>query len=251
MKVGALLAPVLRFYQIVLFPLAKPTALLLDLWLGPEGITYLRERDLRAMIAKHMHADEADLDREEGIGALNFLELDDVPMSEEGEPVDPASVIPLPVNVDLPVVPRFEARPDDPFVRQVQLSGHKWAVLTDDAGAPLLVLDCDAFVRGVFERGIEYNAYEACHRPIVVTDPKTPVGDVLPLLAVRPEHPEDDVIDHDLVLLWGAERRILTGADLLGRLLRGIVRHSRGASREGANRAQGSTTPGRRNPAKS
>ena len=36
-------------------------------------------------------------------------------------------------------------------------------------------------------------------------------------------HPEDDVIDNDLILVWGEEKRIITGADLLGRLLRGIV----------------------------
>ena len=226
MRVGAMLAPFLRFYQYVFYVVAKPTALFLDAWLGPEGIAYLRERDLRAMIEKHMHAEEADLKRGEGLGALNFLELDDLSVSDEGEPIDPESVIPLPVHVDLPLFPPFEARPDDPFVRRVQQSGHKWAVLTDEDGEPLLVLDCDAFVRGVFLSGSAYNAYDACHRPIIVTDPQTPVGDVLPALAVRPEHPGDDVIDHDLILLWGTERRIITGADLLGRLLRGIARRS-------------------------
>ncbi len=34
---------------------------------------------------------------------------------------------------------------------------------------------------------------------------------------------EDDVIDQYLILVWGQQRRIITGADLLGRLLRGIV----------------------------
>jgi hypothetical protein len=33
----------------------------------------------------------------------------------------------------------------------------------------------------------------------------------------------DDVIDNDLILVWGSQRRIITGSDLLGRLLRGIV----------------------------
>lgn len=224
LRVGAALAPFLRFYQYVLFVVAKPTALLLDVWLGPEGITYLRERDLRAIITKHVHAEETDLDREEGLGAINFLKLDDISVAEEGEPVDPDSVIPLPVHVDLPILPPFQPDPDDPFVRQVRSSGHKWAVLTDGEYTPLLVLDCDAFIRGVFEKGAAYNAYEACHRPIVVTDPDTSVGDVLPLFAVLPEHQDDDVIDHDLILLWGPKRRILTGADLLGRLLRGIAR---------------------------
>jgi hypothetical protein len=48
---------------------------------------------------------------------------------------------------------------------------------------------------------------------------------VLNRLTVRPERPGDDVIDEDLILVWtpGA-KRIITGSDLLGRLLRGIAR---------------------------
>jgi hypothetical protein len=42
-------------------------------------------------------------------------------------------------------------------------------------------------------------------------------------MKMRPEHVDDDVIDQDLILIWGKQRRIITGADLLGRLLRGIV----------------------------
>jgi metal transporter CNNM len=42
-------------------------------------------------------------------------------------------------------------------------------------------------------------------------------------MKIKPEHPEDDVIDHDLILVWGEQKRIITGADLLGRLLRGIT----------------------------
>jgi len=40
---------------------------------------------------------------------------------------------------------------------------------------------------------------------------------------VEPRHAEDDVVDEDIILLWGDEKRIITGADILGRLLRGIV----------------------------
>src|ERR1700736_3270083 len=39
--------PFLNFPRVVLFPLAKPTALLLDWWLGMEGVTFLREREIR------------------------------------------------------------------------------------------------------------------------------------------------------------------------------------------------------------
>lgn len=34
----------------------------------------------------------------------------------------------------------------------------------------------------------------------------------------------DDVIDEDLILLWGETKKIITGADILGRLHRGIVK---------------------------
>lgn len=33
----------------------------------------------------------------------------------------------------------------------------------------------------------------------------------------------DDVIDADIILLWGKQKRVITGADILGRLMRGIV----------------------------
>lgn len=227
MRTGALLAPVLRFYQVVLWPVARPSAKLLDMWLGDEGVSYFRERDLRAVIEKHMLADEADVAREEGLGALNFLELDDLTLSEEGEPVDPRSVIPLPIQVDLPIFPPMTASPQDPFVAALLSSGRKWVVLTDLEDEPRLVVDADAFVRGLFLHGPGFNPYESCHRPLVLRDPRVPIGRVLPRLRVRAEHAEDDVIDQDLVLLWGDQRRILTGADLFGRLMRGIVPRDR------------------------
>ena len=97
LRIGALLAPILRFYQVLLYPVAKPIALLLDLWLGKEGIQYLAERDMREMIRQHIKAEEADLGRIEGLGALNFLSIDDVPATQEGEPLDPRSIVSLPI----------------------------------------------------------------------------------------------------------------------------------------------------------
>jgi metal transporter CNNM len=61
------------------------------------------------------------------------------------------------------------------------------------------------------------------HRPIIVTNIRTPLGSVIGRMKVKAEHPEDDVIDDDIILVWGEQKRIITGADLLGRLLRGIV----------------------------
>ena len=80
--------PFLNFYLFALYPLTKPTAMVLDAWLGKEGITWLAERDVRALLARSA-VSGGDIGRVEAAGAQNFLDLDDVLVSEEGEPVDP------------------------------------------------------------------------------------------------------------------------------------------------------------------
>ncbi|MCG6935341.1 MAG: Mg2+ and Co2+ transporter CorB, partial [Proteobacteria bacterium] len=67
------------------------------------------------------------------------------------------------------------------------------------------------------------NPYVYCHRPIIVNNPRTLLGKVLSRLKVYPKSVVDDVIDDDLILMWADEKRVITGADILGRLLRGIV----------------------------
>lgn len=52
LRLAAMLAPVLSVYQILLYPVAKPTGLMLDLWLGQEAVRLFRGRDLRVLIAK-------------------------------------------------------------------------------------------------------------------------------------------------------------------------------------------------------
>ena len=47
LRVGALLVPMVRFYQILLYPVARPTAILLDKLLGKEGIDYFEEEELK------------------------------------------------------------------------------------------------------------------------------------------------------------------------------------------------------------
>ena len=225
MRVGSALIPFIRVYQFILYPVAKPTAVILDRWLGSEEVSYFRERELREVIRQHMLAEDADLERREGLGVLNFLLLDDLKVSEEGEPIDPTSVIALPVAVDLPVFPPFDITAGDPFLQQIQAGGRKWVVITDTAEVPRLVLDADAFLRESMFRGSVPDPYHFCHRPLVVSDGDTPLGTLIRRLRVAPEGADDDVIDQDLILLWTDEqRRIVTGADLLGRLMRGIVR---------------------------
>jgi metal transporter CNNM len=52
---------------------------------------------------------------------------------------------------------------------------------------------------------------------------KARLGDVIGQMKVVQQRPEDDVIENDLILVWGVRKRIITGSDLLGRLLRGIA----------------------------
>jgi len=76
LRMVAMLAPVLRVYQVALYPVARLTALVLDRWLGAEGIRYFPERDLRKVIQLHMDSAASEIAYVEGQGALNFLELD-------------------------------------------------------------------------------------------------------------------------------------------------------------------------------
>ena len=223
LRVSGRLFPFLAFYRIVLFPIAKPTALFLNWWLGPEGIVLLKERDFRALITRHVGAYGTEVSHLEAVGAVNFLDLDDVPVIEEGEPVDPRSVITLPFDKGRPVFPPFRPVPDDPFLRQLDASGRKWVIFTDEGGQPQLVLNAHRFLRDELFDQVSVRPESYWHRPIVVTDPGTKLGDVIGLMKVKPEYPEDDVVDNDLILVWVKQRRIITGADLLGRLLRGIA----------------------------
>lgn len=222
MKMASMLSPVLRFYQFVLYPVAKPSAVMLDKWLGEESVIYMQERQLKGIIEQHIDADHAEIDQIEGQGALNFLDIDDVPIEDEGEVIDPLSIIALPTNIDLPIFPNVES-PDDSFVRDVNASGRKWAIITDQAGKPQLLIDADSYLRAVMADVTTANPYAHCHRPIVVNDPTRPLGHIILALKEGLEAQSDKAIEKDIVLLWTAERRqVITGADLLGRLLRGI-----------------------------
>lgn len=223
LKMASLLAPVLRFYQHVLFPVAKPSAWMLDKWLGKEGISFLRENQLKGMITQHIESDLAEIDIIEGRGALNFLDIDDIPIADEGEPLDPASLIMLDTKVDLPILPTISGGAADPFVETVNASGKKWVILLDKLGVPRLVLDADAFLRAVLSDAENFDGYNYCHRPIVIDDPQRPLGFVISDLKHGMAESSDEAISKDVVLLWTEQnKRIVTGADLLGRLLKGI-----------------------------
>ena len=96
LRMTARFLPFLNFYRLALLPVAKPTAVVLDWWLRKEGITYLRERDVRSLILRSATSG-GDIGRLEAIGARNFFDLDDIPVTEEGEPIDAQSIISMPL----------------------------------------------------------------------------------------------------------------------------------------------------------
>ena len=193
--------PFLRVYLFVLYPLAKPTAMVLDAWLGKEGIAWLAERDVRTLIGRSA-ASGGDIGRLEATGAQNFLDLDDVAVTEEGEPVDPNSIISLPLVNQRCVMPKFNRSPDDPFLRQIDASDKKWVIVTDPAGEPVFVLDSHHFLRDALFNELNSDPFTYWHRPIVVRDMETRLGEVIGRMKVCSERPGDDVIDNDMILVW-------------------------------------------------
>jgi metal transporter CNNM len=223
LRVASSLTPLLWIYQMVLYPIARPTAWILDVWLGGEQMRYFPERDLRRVIQLHMAATESDVARMEGQGALNFLDIDDVPIDDEGEPIDPDSVLQLEFAKNRPVFPSITASTEDEFLRRVNRSGKSWITITDPSGEPRLVLHADDFLREALFAFERFNPYRHCHRPIIVRESKQKLGDLIQRLQLTPGKSED-IVEEDVILLWNEHPRVVTGTDILGRLLRGIAR---------------------------
>jgi hypothetical protein len=75
----------------------------------------------------------------------------------------------------------------------------------------------------VLFKGKPVNPLKYCHRPIIVGNPREVLGNVLCQFKECAHCIRDDIIDRDVVLIWGRkEKRVITGADILGRLLKGI-----------------------------
>ena len=223
--VAARLSPLLRLYQIILWPIARPVGKILDILVGHEVVPWFQEDELKDVLRQHARKSTTEIGRLEAIGAINFLTLDDLPVKQEGELLSPRSIISLPIKHAYPLFPLFERNPEDPFIQKIASSSKKWVVITDERGEPRFVIDSHIFLREALFGSDNFNPKKFCHRPLIVRNANLPLGQVLGKLTVRPDKPGDDVVDEDLILIWTeTERRIITGSDILGRLLRGISR---------------------------
>ena len=71
LKMASMLSPLLRFYQFILYPVAKPSALLLDTWLGKESVQFLSEKYIKMFLEKHIDDQDSEIGDVEGKGAIN------------------------------------------------------------------------------------------------------------------------------------------------------------------------------------
>jgi len=223
LKMASLLSPVLRFYQFLLYPFAKPSALLLDKWLGKESVQYFAEKNIKLFLHKHVEGAESEIDFIEGTGAINFLSLDDIPVLQEGEEITPDSIISLPVKNGVILFPDYKASPEDPFIKQINSSGERWVIIADEENEPVSVLDADGFIRAELFCDDCRTIEDFCHFPLVIKDDQTNLGMVLKELRSKVDDHSDAPIEKDITLYWSQEvKRIITGADIFGRLLKGI-----------------------------
>ncbi|WP_373492569.1 hypothetical protein [Aquiflexum sp.] len=104
-------------------------------------------------------------------------------------------------------------------------SGKKWTIVVDSKNSqPKLVIDTPDFISNALFRNEIFNWKEHCHHPMVFEDMSLPLANVLDGFKVKPKFSGDDVIDEDLIILWtDVEKRIITGSDILGRLMRKIA----------------------------
>ena len=99
-------------------------------------------------------------------------------------------------------------------------------IVTDPGGEPVFVLDSHHFLRDALFNQLESDPSTYWHRPIIVRDMRTKLGDVIGRMKVTPERPDDDVIDHDMILVWSS-RGLSAPAERGGRGRIGIWRSSR------------------------
>ena len=223
LRMASLLAPVLQFYKILLFPVAKPSALLLDFWLGKESVQFFEEDNIKLFIRKHMEGHDNEIDHIEGTGAINFFSLDDMRVVQEGEVLHAESIIQFESSGGELIFPPYINHPDDPFIQKLNKSGEKWNILTDENNEPKLALDADGFLRSdlIYKQGEGIKKY--CHVPIIIWDENANLGTLLKKIRNNIDINSDTPIEKDVAFVWGKkQKRIITGADILGRLLKGI-----------------------------
>ncbi|HIP21951.1 MAG TPA: DUF21 domain-containing protein [Candidatus Pacebacteria bacterium] len=75
MQIGVYFVPVVKLFQFVFYPIAKPMAMILDKFLGEEKMTVMSKKEMSEMIKSHEDSDDSDIDNDEEdilLGALTY-----------------------------------------------------------------------------------------------------------------------------------------------------------------------------------
>ncbi|MCX4027771.1 DUF21 domain-containing protein [Endozoicomonas sp. SM1973] len=217
-KAASFFSPVLRFYQVLLYPVATPTGKLLDCWIGPESINYFKEDDFYQLIKLHITSFKTDISHIEGTGVINFLALDDIPVKDEGEIVSPKSIIALSFKEGKPVFPDITCNPDDPFLRLLNSARKKWIIIVDETQTPQAIINAYRFTSGALFDDPPFDPISYVLKPLIIKDNHAQLGYLISQWKAW-----GDLLVNDVILLWGTNKRIVTGSDILGRLLEGII----------------------------
>jgi len=216
MKAASVLSPVIKFYQVILFPLSKPTAMILDRWLGKEAIKYIPEEDIKALIKFQMDKEEeTNISKIESKGIINFLELDKVAIENLGSVIESTSVIQINTeNVEVQF-PKLNTNEFESFVKKINNASSKWIIITDKNDHPLFVLNSLALAKELNKNKGFNCLLDFCYKPLVYESGQHTFHYVMETLQKELSK---------VVLVWQENnRRIITNRDALRLILKGII----------------------------
>lgn len=112
----------------------------------------------------------AEISHVEGVGAINFLTIDDISAYQEGECLNQDSIVPLEHQNGKPIFPEWSTEKENTFLEKINKSGEKWVVIVDWQYNPSWVMDADGFLRAAMFNHPGFHPIDCCHEPIFVTD---------------------------------------------------------------------------------
>ena len=215
MRMASLLTPLIRFYQILLFPLAKPTAIILNRWLGKEAIEYVSEEDLIELIELQKNKEsETKIAASESQGMLNILNLKNIELADLGVTIDPESIVRLKSRDGKIMMPEIKSNQDDDFVKKVNASMKEWVILVDEQDEPQYVLNSNHY-RSEYSKGKSFDSFDLCHKPLTFKSGRTSFMEALTSLRSKPSK---------VILVWEKEeKRIITNREALRLVLKDII----------------------------
>ena len=215
MRMGSLLAPAIRFYQILLFPIVKPTAIVLNRWLGKEAIQYVSEEDLIALIELQKDKEaETKIPESESQGMINILSLKSTELAHLGVTIDSDNIVRLKSRDGKIEIPEIKTKQDNEFIKKVNASLGEWIILVDEQDEPHYVLNSNLF-RSELSKGKSFNPIDLCINPLTFKSGKTSFLEALTSLRNKPSK---------VILVWEREKkRIITNRHALRLILKGIV----------------------------